>query len=65
MKASNIMSGAFLILISGGRGIRTPGTLLGHIRFPSVPLQPLEHSSNDYKSKHFNTEYIDEQIEST
>ena len=29
----------------GEEGIRTPGTLLEYIRFPSVPLQPLEHLS--------------------
>ena len=30
---------------SGGRGIRTPDTLLTYTRFPGVPLQPLEHHS--------------------
>ena len=39
----------FILLIvsvfCGEEGIRTPGTLLEYIRFPSVPLQPLEHLS--------------------
>ena len=35
----------FTILSSGETGIRTPDTLLGYTRFPSVPLQPLEHLS--------------------
>ena len=35
----------FCFCICGEEGIRTPGTLLEYIRFPSVPLQPLEHLS--------------------
>ncbi len=35
----------------GEEGIRTPGTLLEYIRFPSVPLQPLEHLSMERIAK--------------
>ena len=35
------------IFYSGEKGIRTPGTLLEYTRFPSVPLKPLEHLSNN------------------
>ena len=36
---------AKLTTACGGRGIRTPDTLLAYTRFPGVPLQPLEHHS--------------------
>ena len=35
----------FALSRCGGRGIRTPDTLLTYTRFPGVPLQPLEHHS--------------------
>ena len=36
----------FSFLHCGKEGIRTPGTVLPYIRFPSVPLKPLEHLSS-------------------
>ena len=44
-KAALYKSAAFLYF-SGEEGIRTPGTLLAHTRFPGEPVQPLLHLSS-------------------
>ena len=41
----------FLLYKCGESGIRTRDTLLAYTRFPGVPLQPLEHLSNNTSIK--------------
>ena len=45
------------ILLCGEKGIRTLGTLVGYIRFPSVHLRPLGHLSGwcDTEQKYYNS----------
>ena len=41
------LEGVFSQNLSGESEIRTRDTLLGYTRFPGVPLQPLEHLSEE------------------
>jgi|SaaInlV_200m_DNA_3_1039701.scaffolds.fasta_scaffold10837_2 hypothetical protein len=41
------------IFMCGERGIRTPGTLITHTRFPSVLLKPLGHLSKERETDFF------------